>query len=336
MLKPLLSSEDLIEHMENRGIKFEQMSKEKALSFLKYNNNYFKLSSYRKNFPKYTEGKKKELYIDLDFAYLVDLSTIDMHLRHILLKMTLDIEHYVKVNLLQHIESNQNEDGYQIVREFVEDSLAENGTSKIIRDIKKNAGNPYCGELLDKYRISESSKIEDFPVWAFIEVISFGTLRRFNNFYYKKNNIKDKYDIRFLLITVNQIRNAVAHNNCIINNLYPIHPKSIKKFNANDRVMEFLSEAKIKKSMRSTKMKNPRLKQIITMLYVFDKIVTSDAIKKSRYEELLSFVNGRMRKKEIFYKNNPTIMSTYKFVKKISMHLYIKCKKNNKKTIDII
>lgn len=316
-----MTSSEIIDHMEQKGIKFDIMSKEDALEFLLQNNNYFKLTSFRKNFPKYQSGEKKGCYIDLDFAYLKDLSLIDMHLRHLLLKMTLDIEHYIKVNLLTHMETNAEEDGYKSVSSFIE-SYQKDESNSIISDIVKNSGNPYCGELLYKYNINKESKsIEHFPIWAFVEVISFGKLKEFYRYYYSKYEIKDKHDIGFLLVTVNQLRNAVAHNNCIINNLYPVHPKCIPYSKPNNIVMRFLSNAGINEKTRSNKMKNPRLRQIASTIYVFDTIVTSKAIKKSRYKELEQLVEDRIKYKNQYYQKNEMITSSFEFIRRISKYL---------------
>lgn len=104
--KPMLSVEDLIIHSIDKGIKFDIMSKEEAKEYLGKNNNYFKLTSYRKNYNKYTDGINKGKYEHLDFAYLIELARIDVEVRHILFKMCLDIEHFLKVSLIKAVEDN--------------------------------------------------------------------------------------------------------------------------------------------------------------------------------------------------------------------------------------
>ena len=75
-MKLLKTSDELISHMKIKGIKFD-IVKEEAKIFLQNNNYYMKLASYRANYDK---RKSNGEYINLDFAYLRELSTIDMHL----------------------------------------------------------------------------------------------------------------------------------------------------------------------------------------------------------------------------------------------------------------
>lgn len=44
--KPWLTPEQQIEHLERKGVAFNLMSKQEALSYLKHNNNYFRFRSY--------------------------------------------------------------------------------------------------------------------------------------------------------------------------------------------------------------------------------------------------------------------------------------------------
>ena len=75
-MKLLKTSDELVSHMKIKGIKFD-IVKEEAKIFLQNNNYYMKLASYRANYDK---RKSNGEYINLDFAYLRELSTIDMHL----------------------------------------------------------------------------------------------------------------------------------------------------------------------------------------------------------------------------------------------------------------
>lgn len=103
-MKPLLSTDELINHMKNKGITFHERTEAEAKDFLSYNNYYLKLSSYRFNYPKFGPGHPKEgQYQGLDFGYLQELSTIDKYLRYYVLEMCLDIEHSIKVKLLTEV-----------------------------------------------------------------------------------------------------------------------------------------------------------------------------------------------------------------------------------------
>ena len=112
--KPMLNAEELINHLEEKGVKFELISKEEAKKYLEENNNYFKLASYRKNYQKYEAGEKLGKYINLDFKMLIDLSIIDMRLRKTMLNMVLDLEHYSKIRMLTKVEA-ETKDGYTLV-----------------------------------------------------------------------------------------------------------------------------------------------------------------------------------------------------------------------------
>ena len=92
-LKPMLDAEEQIKHLKEKGIKFELISEEDAERYLRDNSNYFKLTSYRKNFPKCGEGPNVGKYVGLDFKMLSDMAIIDMRLRRAFLNIILDLEH---------------------------------------------------------------------------------------------------------------------------------------------------------------------------------------------------------------------------------------------------
>ena len=64
-MKPLLTIDELIEHMKTKGITFSIVSESDAKKFLHENNYYMKLASYRANYPKYETGSKQGQYINL-------------------------------------------------------------------------------------------------------------------------------------------------------------------------------------------------------------------------------------------------------------------------------
>ena len=116
--KPWLTPWEQVSHLKSKGVHFRYMSEAEAVEYLTKNNNYFRLRSYRTGFPKVSDGKRKGEYVNLDFKMLVDLSIIDMLLRNEMISLTLDIEHFCKVDLLGRIEQHA-EDGYEIVQAYL-------------------------------------------------------------------------------------------------------------------------------------------------------------------------------------------------------------------------
>lgn len=140
--KPRLSLDGQVEHLKEKGVLFNIMDEEAAKDYLTQHNNYFKLTAYRKNYDKHPDGENKGKYINLEFAYLVDLAVIDMQLRYRIVHMALDIEHHTKLQLLRKME-DFNEDGYQIVQDYL-DSLDEKQKKICDSEISRNKGNIYC------------------------------------------------------------------------------------------------------------------------------------------------------------------------------------------------
>lgn len=86
-LRPMMKIADMVPYLKNKNIKFECCSEQDAKMYLKENNNYYNVTSYKNNFVKYQCGELEGKYIDLDFAYLKDLSIIDYRTRLVLFKM---------------------------------------------------------------------------------------------------------------------------------------------------------------------------------------------------------------------------------------------------------
>ena len=304
--KPMLDAAGQIEHLSNKGVKFDIESKKAALEYLSKNNNYFKIRAYRKNYDKHPGGEFIGKYVNLDFAYLKDMAIIDMRLRYILLHMALDVEHYAKVKLLNIIDMS-HEDGYSIVEDFIKTQRDD-----LNKEFERNSQSPYCGDIIQKY------KADGFPIWAFVEIISFGRFVNFYKFCAGRLGKQDMVDEYYLMLSIKDLRNAAAHNNCILNDLKPknIHIKP------NTDVMKALGAIGISKSRRQRKMSNIRIHQITTLLYTHWKIVTSSGVHEHQANVLQELITGRMFKNKDYYKDNEKIYSTFIFLKQIVDNWY--------------
>ncbi len=58
-MKQLLTTNELISHMKEKGIRFNVINEEEAKAFLENNNYYMKLASYRTNYPKCDENSSR-------------------------------------------------------------------------------------------------------------------------------------------------------------------------------------------------------------------------------------------------------------------------------------
>ena len=305
--KPMLDTDGQIKHLLSKGVKFERVSIEEATAYLRENNNYFKLRAYRKNFPKNPDGEKVGQYYNLDFAALKDLSIIDMRMRYLFIQMALDVEHFAKVHLLQAIEES-DDDGYQVVEEYfnsLKKADDEKGTHRydsLVAELERNRNNPYCGGIIEKY-------CDCYPVWAFIEIASLGTMIHFYGFcadYLDNKNLKDGY---FLLTTIKELRNAAAHSNCLIHDM----GAKDSKHKPNYSVLRALSS--ITKASRDSQLRNERMRQMVTLLYAHTIFVTSSGVH-NHIRECLKELVDRMYHHIDYYAENGNILKSFEFFKK--------------------
>ena len=314
--RPMLKVNQLVEHMKNKNIKFNYISEEEAENYLKYNNNYFNLSSYKSIFDRYDGGVNDRKFIDLDFAYLKDLSIIDMRLRYLLFQMTIDIEHYLKIELLNLLENIPEESGYDIVNEYLEKDFYEN--KRVHSSIFKKIGDTLYKEFFEKYNLKENEQIKDVPIWEFLEIISFGELTSFYNMFAEKYELKKQAKRKYMLIEINKLRNAAAHNACI---LCDINKKD--NFNGVDfRILSLLGKCGIGEESRKIKLANTRIRQITYTLFMFNDIVSSEGVKKQITKEINNLFYDRIIYHKNYYNNNELLKSVYDYFDKIISKYY--------------
>lgn len=315
--KPMLTTDQLVEYMKDKGVRFNIVGEEQARRQLRENNDYFKLTSFSDNYSRYTSGPNAGKYERLEYAYLQELAQIDLEVRHLLLDMALDVEHSLKTALIAAVEKRMlagEEDGYRIIREFLLDAgnpslvnqleAIDRRAGNLAKKIKQNRKNPYCDVLIETYS-------DEMPVWAYVELVTFGELQELAEYYQQRTGWKPPVDLRSV-DRVRQIRNACAHGNCVINDLRPME-KPANSSAAPRHITDFLSAAGIKANMREKKMSNQRISQIVHTLYVFDQLVRDPYMRKLRMDALDQLLNVRMQKNRRYFADNELLTSSYAF-----------------------
>ena len=315
ILKPMLKISEMVPYLKEKNIKFDIFSEEKAEKYLRDNNNYYNVTAYKHNFERYfIDGEFVDKYIDLDFAFLKDMSIIDHRLRLVLFKMIIDIEHYLKIRILNLIENIDTEDGYRIVNMYLErDFNDEKFPRKLHSSIFKKVGSEYYNKIFSKYDIDKDKKLENIPVWEFLEIITFGELVNFYEFFAKEYDLKKESRNVFILREVGKLRNAVAHNSCVLCDL----DKKDNQFAPDYKILEFLNKCGINKNTRDNKLSNSRIRQITYTLYMFNEIVTSDGVKNNVNEDVNNLFFDRIIHHKEYYNNNELLKSIYSYFEKI-------------------
>lgn len=309
--RPILDIDGQINHLVKKGVKFEIISLKEAKKYLTDNNNYFKLRAYRKNFPKHPGGDKADTYINLDFSMLKDLAIIDMRLRYLLIHMALDIEHFSKVKLIKNIQESGN-DGYTIVDDYFDNLKQQDKTNPdsnkydhLWYEIYHKTNNPYCGDIIQKYN-------PKYAIWSFVEVVSLGTFIHFYKFCADQLNDKEMKDDFYLLMATRELRNAAAHNNCIIHDMGA--KNNIHSLNYN--VSRWISNGGISREVKNNKVSNIRMMQIVTLIYTHSYLVTSSGVH-NRVKLSLNELVRRMFENIDYYSGNDTIITNFNFFKRI-------------------
>ncbi|MCQ2555129.1 MAG: Abi family protein [Clostridia bacterium] len=309
--KPKMSAEELVRKMrDEKGITFNYMSEWDAVQYLRNTENYMRVASYRKNYTKIQGGKNDGKYEHLDFGYLKELSEIDKDLRTIILRMCLEIEHALKVRIIKDIEDDIDCDGYTLVKDFLDLN------PKIVESIEAKSVSIYIGELIHKYfSISDTSGgsgrrkhnvISDYgdcPVWVFVELLTYGEFIKFYSFYYKGSEpVKEA-----LLHLVQSMRNGVAHNSCVISNLYKGGSRTPSIISSVIKDIPTLT-----KSQRQSRLAVRCMLEFTAVLYVFAAIVPEKQ-RCDPVQKLKGLFHYRMTDKKEYFEGNNILVCNYRF-----------------------
>lgn len=227
-----------------------------------------------------------------------------MYLRKIILSMTLDIEHALKTQLLYDLSQNSEEDGYKIVDQYLSADFMR------VKSLHDKIGKSASSDLVKKHQ----EKNDHYALWEIVEVISFGEFIDLYQLYYSNYPSKNS-DFSSYLWSIKFLRNAAAHNNCLLNSLKAPYTLTIHK--TKDILFEISKIKTISQNSREKWMANPVIHDFIILVFVYLKLIKSPGIKQSGIDKLHWLFNERMLKHQEYFKNNNTITESYHFVSKI-------------------
>ena len=262
---PLLSIDEQIAQLKEKGVTFELCSEDEAKSYLADRTYYFKIRSFRTLYDKRVGGDRDGQYINLDFGHLRALASLDRDLRYALLPLTLDVEHAARTKLIRNITESPDEDGYGVCADYMA-SLNKDERNRRRGDVAMLKHDLYCRDLLLKYG-KDPAKM---PAWVLLELFSFGSIAGFYLFCAKRWDEKIMEKEHYMLRQAQFIRNACAHSSNMVNGF----GAQDDEIETNTMVENALAETGLSHRVRTSKMKNPRLKQIATLLYLHSRLVT--------------------------------------------------------------
>lgn len=303
-MKALLTTDDLIKHMKNKGITFQLINENEARKILETDCYYFHMAAYRVLYPKNPiVSTRSKQYQKLDFGYLVELASIDNRVQSVILDMCLELEKEIKLRLINAVTNNSNDDGYSIVQLFLKE---KDYNLNILRSINRHKSGKYCHDLIEKY-------YPYFPIWVLVELISFGDLLRITQFYESRYSIQIMPNNKFMN-TIRDLRNASAHNNCLINTI----ANNLDKTKQPDiRIVNFIKDLNaVGSTSRQTNLRNFFAYDMVTLLFVYDSLIPNNK-KKSTYIMLNNLMTKGLTDHYDYFETNSKIKGVYEFLSRI-------------------
>lgn len=117
-------------------------------------------------------------------------------------------------------------------------------------------------------------------------------------------------------MTCKALRNASAHSSCILNDLH-MHT-AIHKSNTFI-LLEISKIDGISNFIQDKRMSNERIRQIVTLLYTYKRLVTSEGANQKEKDLLIQF-DQCMMKNIAYYNTNELIKANFEFLHKIILY----------------
>ena len=268
--KPLLTIPEQIAHLKAKGVTFDLCSEQDAADYLANRTYYFKLAAYRTLFEKRVGGLRDDQYVGLDFGHLKALASLDRDLRYALLPLTLDVEHAARTKLVRLITELEDENGYSVSADYMA-SLNHKERNRREGEVAMLANDVFCGALVRKY-----GRPSDMPAWVLMELFSFGSFVSLYLFCANRWDDDEMRDEHYMLRQAQFVRNACAHSSNMVNGF----SGQGSDVDTNAMVERALARTGLSHRVRTSKMRNPRLKQIATLLYLHSRMLPSGSGRK--------------------------------------------------------
>lgn len=283
-----------IRELKEAGVIFEKCSEVEARKYMVDKCSAYKVSAYMQLFDIFTEGENEGKYIDLDFYQLKYLAEVDQRLREILLAMSLDIEHFCKTRLITKCVIAEIDD-YTIMTDYM-NSQDDWQRTYIEREVARSKKDSTNNHIFERYG-------ECLPLSAFVEVVPFGTIIGLVKYCGIQSDNKEMVADYFVLRSVQSLRNACAHNSCI---LLDLSPRTGGTKVAPPEINKALSAIGISKRLRHRWLQTVPTARIASLLYLYFKMVPEGSTKTRRCIDLKQFLED-VEKSSVLPAENPAI-----------------------------
>ncbi|MCH3949861.1 MAG: Abi family protein [Acidaminococcus sp.] len=283
----------LIHQMKQEGITFHHISEKKAKKVLTEESYCFKVMAQAANYDTVINHKGQRQYIHLDFAYLAELTALDLRLRSLVIQMCLDIENSLRSLLFQEITANPDAEESEII-------AAWDPHNEHRHQLNDNLSSSYCKSLVAKYS-------PGFPLAVMLELTHFGALSRFTVFYDKRYPHRIPFDVS-LLGPVRDLRNASAHHNCL---LFDVRHDSGGPINP---IIAAFAERHCIKGWKIW-LRNKPLHDLACLIYLYPRIVRDKNRCHKTCKILEKFFNKRMLRHKSWFRRNAALRNAYRMMK---------------------
>ena len=304
--KPLLTVPEQIAHLKSKGVTFNLCTEHEAAAYLADRTYYFKLTAYRTLFEKRVGGPRDGQYVNLDFGHLRALASLDRDLRYALLPLTLDVEHAARTKLARLITEREDEDGYSVSADYMA-SLSHKERNRREGEVAMLSNDVFCGDLVAKY-----GKPANMPAWVLMELFSFGSFASLYLFCANRWDDNAMRDEHYMLRQAQFVRNACAHSSNMANGF----ADQGSDVGTNAMVERALAKTGLSHRVRTSKMRNPRLKQIATLLYLHSCMVPSGSGRRRAIADMSSLQRSIAEVLEML-PGNDRVQSSLGFLSKL-------------------